>query len=159
MKKIVGLLLGTLLISGCATLPESKNIGTGGLLLCEANELCPTVLVGWNKQAKDMLNMQVSLNSVKHYYNIQHISFSNGQKTLEFDPVAATEQEQILGMFRSRASITVPVKLMAELKQENTAHAPEITMSIDTDSGTITRYVLKDGQESSLFQQFRQVYP
>jgi PBP1b-binding outer membrane lipoprotein LpoB len=38
MKKIMGLALSAMLISGCAALPESENVGTRGLLLCEANE-------------------------------------------------------------------------------------------------------------------------
>ncbi|WP_374666148.1 hypothetical protein [Acinetobacter sp.] len=158
MKKMMGLALSAMLISGCAALPESGNVGTSGLLLCEANELCPAVLVGWNEQKKDVLDMKISLNSVSHYYTIKHVSFSNGQKTLDFTPAAATEQAMILGMYRSRAFVTVPVKLMAELKVEGQKEDQNITMSLETDRGTITRYVLRNGQESSLFQQFKQVY-
>lgn len=158
MKKLMGLMFGTLLVSGCASLPESENVGTRGLPLCEANELCPTVMVSWNEQKKDVLDMTISLNSVSHYYNIKHVSFSNGQKTLGFDPAAATEQEPILGMYRSRTSVTVPVKLMAALKVQGPKEAQSITMSLETDKGTITRYVLKNGKESLLFQQFKTVY-
>lgn len=158
MKKIMGLALSAMLMSGCAALPESENVGTRGLLLCEANEICPAVLVSWNEQRKDVLDMKISLNSVSHYYAIKHVSFSNGQKTLGFDPVAATEQEMILGMYRSRAEVTVPVKLMADLKVKGQKQDQSITMSLETDKGTITRYVLKNGQESLLFQQFKQVY-
>ena len=158
MKKLTSLMLGAVLISGCAAMPESENIGTRGLLLCEANELCPAVTVSWNEQKKDLLDIQINLNSVSNNFEIKHVSFSNGQKTLGFDPVAATEQEMILGMYRSRAEVTVPVKLMADLKVKGQKQDQSITMSLETDKGTITRYVLKNGQESLLFQQFKQVY-
>ena len=157
MKKIMGLMLGTLLISGCAALPEGDSVGTRGLLLCEANEVCPTVLVSWNEQKKDLLDMKISLNSVNTYYEINRVNFSNGQKTLSFDPAAATQQEVILGMYRSRAIVTVPVKLMAELSSGSKENLG-ITMSLETNKGVITRYVLKDGKESSLYQQFKEVY-
>ena len=156
MKKLTSLMLGAVLISGCAAMPESENIGTRGLLLCEANELCPAVTVSWNEQKKDLLEMQISLNSVKHDFEIKHVSFSNGQKSFGFAPAGATEHEVLFGMHRSRNSVTVPVRLMADLDGKKPGQ--KITMSLETDKGAITRYVLNDGKESLLYQQFKAVY-
>lgn len=149
-------MLGALLISGCATLPESENVATRGLLLCEANELCPSVMVSWNEQKKDLLEVQINLNSVNNEFEIKHVSFSNGQKTFGFDPSTATQHEVLFGMHRSRNSVTVPARLMADLDGKKPDQ--KIMMSLDTDKGTITRYVLKDGKESLLYQQFKSVY-
>lgn len=158
MKKLTGLLLGTILISGCATtLPETDKVATRGLLLCEANELCPSVMVSWNEQKKDVLDVQINLlNSVNNEFDIKHVSFSNGQKTFGFDPITATEHEVVFGMHRSRNSVIVPVRLMADLDGQKSGQ--KIMMSLETDKGTITRYVLKDGKESLLYQQFKSVY-
>lgn len=156
MKKLTGLMLGAMLISGCASLPESENVATRGLLLCEANELCPSVMVSWNEQKKDLLEVQINLNSVNKDFEINHVSFSNGQKTFGFTPSAATQHDVLFGMHRSRNSVIVPVKLMADLGGKEPRQ--KITMSLETDKGMITRYVLKDGKESLLYQQFKSVY-
>ncbi len=59
-------------------------------------------------------------------------------------------------MHRSRNSVIVPVRLMADLDGQKPGQ--KIMMSLETDKGTITRYVLKDGKESLLYQQFKSVY-
>ena len=156
MKKLTSLMLGAVLISGCAALPESENIGTRGLLLCEANELCPAVTVSWNEQKKDLLDIQINLNSVSNNFEIKHVSFSNGQKSFGFTPEGKTEHEVLFGMNRSRNSVAVPARLMADLDGKKPGQ--KITMGLETDKGTITRYVLNDGKESLLYQQFKAVY-
>ncbi|WP_374570978.1 hypothetical protein [Acinetobacter sp.] len=156
MKKLTSLMLGAVLISGCAALPESENIGTRGLLLCEANELCPAVTVSWNEQKRDLLDVQINLNSVSNNFEIKQVSFSNGQKSFSFTPAGKTEHEVLFGMNRSRNSVAVPARLMADLDGKKPGQ--KITMSLETDKGAITRYVLNDGKESLLYQQFKTVY-
>ncbi len=51
----------------------------------------PSVMVSWNEQKKDVLDVQINLNSVNNEFDIKHVSFSNGQKTFGFDPTTATE--------------------------------------------------------------------
>ena len=144
-------MLGFVLLSGCATLTQ-ENIGTKGLPLCQTNELCPLMTVSWNDQKKDNFNVKVSLDSLYHYYDIQKIIFSNDKKSYSFVPEAKTSQEMIFNLRHSKNSIVVPKNLMADLKSN------AISINIHTDQGVISRYIYKDGVESSIYKQFTSIY-
>lgn len=148
--KVLGL-LSFALISGCATL-STDNISTKGLALCTVNEICPLVTVTWNDQKKDTFNVKVSLNSTYDYYEVQKVSFSNDEKSYDFDTESKTIQDMVLNLKNSKNTIIVPKNLMIDLKSN------AISMNIYTDKGVISRYIYKDGVESSIYKQFSSVY-
>ena len=154
MKKITYLIFGALFLTGCASVQNTELNSTRGLLICAPSELCPIIKVQWDEQNKAALKVDVFLDNPKTYYDIQSIAFENGQKSHTFKPTAPTQQQYLANNYRSTASIDTPLNLMADLKGSDA-----ISMKIVTDKGIITRYLFKDGQESSAFKQFVQAYP
>ena len=55
-----------LMITGCTSNPNdtNPNSATRGLLICEANDICPVVTVVWNETHKDILKVNLSLSSI-----------------------------------------------------------------------------------------------
>jgi hypothetical protein len=62
------------------------HLATAGSLSCKANELCPNVVVEWNKEQKDRLNIDVALNSIYEYYDITGMTFSVDGKSFNYSP-------------------------------------------------------------------------
>ncbi|MDY6524863.1 hypothetical protein SKM52_09965 [Acinetobacter faecalis] len=67
-------------------------------------------------------------------------------------PEAKTTQEVIFNLRHSKNSIVVPKNLMADLKSN------AISINIHTDQGVISRFIYKDGVESSIYKQFTSIY-
>lgn len=156
MKKWLVMGLGAMMLSGCAstpTDPSKQNVGTMGLLICAANELCPVVTVSWNESNKELLKLKMHLSSTYKKYEIQKVVFTNGQKSQSFDVTGPTEHDYLLGANRSINYVLAPVNLMGTLK--GTAF---IKMDIYTDQGIISRYVLKDGVSAPILDEFKKVY-
>lgn len=151
MNKNIWVFAGMVFLGACTTLPQ-ENVGTKGLPLCTDNELCPLMTVSWNDQRKDNFQVKVSLDSIYQYYDIQKVTFSNDEKSYSFNPETKTTQELILNLRHSKNSIVVPKNLMADLKSDR------ISINIHTDQGVISRFVYKDGVESSIYKQFTSVY-
>jgi hypothetical protein len=152
----MGLAVSAAMLSGCNTIPSQTQAYTenaaAGLLICEPNELCPVVTVAWNEQLKDTASIHVALNSAKKDYDIQKISLSNSQKNIEYAAVSKTEYDVILGMHRSKNSITVPSKIFTELNS-----GKNISLTVHTDQGALKRYIYKDGKQSLLYQQLKAI--
>ncbi|GAB02315.1 hypothetical protein ACT4_028_00730 [Acinetobacter sp. NBRC 100985] len=51
------------------------HLATAGSLNCKSNELCPNVVVEWDKQQKDKLHLDVALTSTYQYYDINGLTF------------------------------------------------------------------------------------
>lgn len=155
-QKILSLALGCLLITGCASTQPSNapNIGTFGLLICQNNEQCPIVTVSWNESNKENLKVRIILNSVNTKYDIQKVVFTNGQKSIDFNVLGATQMDYAGRVHRSRNSIIVPNSLMDDFKG-----SAQISMQIYTDRGVISRYILKDGKEAPVYKELTQLYP
>lgn len=139
-------------MTGCATVQNTEQNSTRGLLLCAPNEICPIVKVNWNEQDLSTFKVNVLLDNPTIYYDIQSISFENGQKSHSFTPIAPTLKQFVYGNYRSNSSIITPMDIMADFKGSDA-----ISMKIVTDKGTISRYIYKDGQESSVYKQLKQV--
>ena len=158
MKKVLCCLSLCAIISGCSSLPNTSttsssidHLATAGSLSCKANELCPNVVVEWNKQQKDRLNIDVALNSTYEYYDITGMTFSVDGKSFSYSPVEKTQQKYINRLIPKRSSNTfiIPSLFLSELR-----NAKNIELSIETDKGTIKRPVYTQTQQSMLFQNF-----
>ncbi|RZG63601.1 hypothetical protein EXE26_16545, partial [Acinetobacter junii] len=76
MKKVLCLLSLCVLISGCANVQTTDanttsmdHLATAGSLVCKSNELCPNVVVEWDKEQKEKLRLDVALTSTYEYYD------------------------------------------------------------------------------------------
>lgn len=158
MKKVLyGLSLCTI-ISGCSSLQNTAtpsttmdHLTTAGSLSCKANELCPNVVVEWNKEQKDRLNIDVALNSTYEYYDITGMTFSVDGKSFNYSPAEKTQQKYINRFIPKRSSNTfiIPSLFLHELR-----NAKNVELSIETDKGTIKRPVYTPTQQSMLYQNF-----
>lgn len=156
MKKTLSLLSLCIVMSGCATLPDSSanstdNLATAGSLNCKANELCPNVFVEWDKQYKEQLRVETVLNSSYDYYDIKSLTFLIDDKTFTYQPVGPTQQKDINRLIprRSSNSFILPSTFLYELKK-----AKNVELSIETDKGNIKRSVYTPSQQSMLYHNF-----
>lgn len=156
MKKRILKSLGLLMVIGtlgaCQTTLPPTQYSTIGLLICEANELCPVVSVSWNDQAQDVVGIKVSLDSIQQNYDIQKISFSNGSQQFIYMPTEKTVNSIFFGMHRSQNNFNLPKSMILDLKGE------QVSMSVHTDQGTLLRYIYKDGKESLIYQQLKSIH-
>ncbi|MCU4412578.1 hypothetical protein KTH71_00750 [Acinetobacter sp. WU_MDCI_Axc73] len=159
MKKIVGLMTALVLLQGCTTVPETKSntdrLATAGLLLCKPNEQCPIMAASWNSENKNQLRIDVRLNSSYLYYDIKKITFIVDGKHLSYTPTQPTELEYISRLEPKRSSnhVIVPSSFLNDFK-----NAKRIDVQINTDHGAIKRPMYIDGQASSAYQNFVNVY-
>lgn len=158
MKKVIGLLCFASIVSGCSNLQHQStptttldHLATAGSLNCKSNEICPTVVVAWDKQTKEQLKIDVSLTSTYDYYDIKSISFSVDGKSFNYDAMTKTEQKYINRLIprRSSNSFILPSSFLNELRS-----AQNIVLSISTDKGVIKRSVYTPTQHSPLYQNF-----
>jgi len=70
------------MMAGCANMQNTTtpsttidHLATAGSLNCKSNELCPNVVVEWDKQQKDKLHLDVALTSTYQYYDINGLTF------------------------------------------------------------------------------------
>ncbi|MCU4582248.1 hypothetical protein KTJ32_14730 [Acinetobacter gyllenbergii] len=156
MKKTLSLLSLCIVMSGCATLPDSSasstgNLATAGSLNCKANELCPNVFVEWDKQHKEQLRVETVLNSSYDYYDIKSLTFLIDDKAFTYQPVGPTQQKDINRLIprRSSNSFVLPSTFLYELKK-----AQNVELLIETDKGNIKRSVYTPSQQSMLYHNF-----
>jgi len=161
MKKVLCLLSLCVLISGCANVQTTDanttymdHLATAGSLVCKSNELCPNVVVEWDKEQKEKLRLDVALTSTYEYYDIKSLSFSVDGKTFNYAPVGKTEQKYINRLIPKRSSNTfiLPSVFLYELRGSK-----NVDLSIETDKGTIKRNVYSPTVQSSLFKNFTQL--
>ncbi len=155
IKTLLYIALSTFLITGCTSTPPQKasDIGILGLLLCQKNEICPIVTVAWNESNKTILKVKMSLNSSYKKYEINKVVFTNGKTSHSFNVDGPTEIDFVFGSYRSRNSIMLPVKFMADFTESK-----EVSMNIYTDQGVISRYILKDEIKAPVFEELNKVY-
>lgn len=152
-KKLLALSCAFIFMTGCASTPPTANTATRGLLICQANELCPIVTVAWNESSKDRLKVKMSLNSTYTKYNIQKVILTDGVNKHSFNVTDLTEMDVAFGANRSRNSVIIPVSIMDDFNGSK-----EVKMEIYTDQGVISRYVLKDKVKAPVFEELLKVY-
>ncbi|MCH7336853.1 hypothetical protein [Acinetobacter sp. NIPH 2699] len=159
MKKVLCLLSIAVIASGCTSLqtPPTTTIdhlATAGSLHCKTNEICPNVVVEWDKQQKDQLKVDVALTSTYQYYDITGITFLVDGKSFNYLPTEKTQQKYINKLIPKRSSNTfvLPSLFLYELR-----NAKNVALSIETDKGVIQRSVYTPTQSSTLFQNFTQL--
>ncbi|NCI78131.1 hypothetical protein [Acinetobacter kanungonis] len=143
-------------LAGCATSStQPPNIASTGLLICAQNELCPAVKVTWNEQERSHLKITAYLPSAKEDYDIQQFVFLIDQKPYSYTPAAATTHEYINRMVPHRSSnyIVVPSSFLSTFK-----NAKDIELKLVTNKGNITRPVYRNGQQSSAYRAFINLY-
>lgn len=158
MKKVLGCLSLCIAISGCSNLtnPTSdatniSQLATAGSLSCKANELCPNVVVEWDKQQKDRLQIDVALSSTYEYYDITGMTFSVDNKLFSYEPVGKTQQKYINRLIPKRSSNTFVIQSLFLNELRN---AKNVDLMIQTNKGTIKRPVYTPTQQSTLYQNF-----
>lgn len=159
MKKVLcSLSLSVILISGCTNLQNSptpstaiNNLSTAGSLSCKVNELCPNVVVEWDKQQKERLKVDVALTSTYEYYDITGMTFFVDGKSFNYLPSEKTQQKYINRLIPKRSSNTfiIPSQFLYELK-----NVKDVELSIETNKGSIKRPVYSATQQSMLYQNF-----
>lgn len=156
LKTSLFTIVATMGFAGCATSStQPQNIASTGLLICAQNELCPAVKVAWNEQNRSNLKVTAYLPSAKDDYDIQQFVFLIDQKTYSYVPAAATTHEYIGRMVPHRSSnyIVVPSSFLSTFK-----NAKDIELKLVTDKGNITRPVYRNGQQSSAYHAFINLY-
>ncbi|MBK0062926.1 MULTISPECIES: hypothetical protein [unclassified Acinetobacter] len=159
MKKTLGFMAAFIFLHGCTTVPESKTntdrLATAGLLLCKPNEQCPVMAASWNSENKNQLRIDVRLNSSYLYYDIKKVTFIVDGKHLSYIPAQPTELQYISRLEPKRSSnhVVVPTSFLNDFK-----NAKRIDVQINTDHGAIKRPMYIDGQASSAYQNFVNVY-
>ncbi|CAG68850.1 MULTISPECIES: hypothetical protein [Acinetobacter] len=160
MRKIFGLFTTILFLHGCATVPQESNtptddIATAGIPLCQPNEQCPILSARWNPENKDQLRINVRLNSSYLYYDIKKVIFIVDGKHLAYKPAQPTVLRSVSRLEPRRSSnyILVPSSFLTQFK-----NAKSIDIQINTDHGPIKRAMYKDGQQSSAYKNFIDVY-
>ncbi|AOA57007.1 hypothetical protein [Acinetobacter larvae] len=154
MSRLVLIMMSAAVLSACSNIPSAQELSaTRGLVLCAPTEICPIIKVNWNEQDKAYLKVDISLDDAYRAYKIESIDFSNGQQNLHFKVSAAGESKYLAGVYRSKNSVITPVDVLAQLKASD-----HISLQVNTDQGHIKRYLLKDGQRSSAYQQFMDYY-
>lgn len=124
-------------------------------MICAQNELCPAVKVTWNEQSRSNLKITAYLPSAKDDYDIQQFVFLIDQKPYSYAPTTATTHEYINRMVPHRSSnyIVVPSAFLSTFK-----NAKDIELKLVTDKGNITRPVYRNGQQSSAYRAFINLY-
>lgn len=156
LKTSLFTILATMGLAGCATSStQPQNIASTGLLICAQNELCPAVKVTWNEQNRNNLKVTAYLPSAKDDYDIQQFVFLIDQKPYSYAPTTATTHEYINRMVPHRSSnyIVVPSAFLSTFK-----NAKDIELKLVTDKGNITRPVYRNGQQSSAYRAFINLY-
>lgn len=158
MKNVLCLLSLCAIMTGCANMQNTTtasttidHLATAGSLNCKSNELCPNVVVEWDKQQKDKLQIDVALTSTYQYYDINGLTFYVDGKSFSYTPVGKTEQKYINRLIpkRSSNSFSIPSSFLLELR-----NAKNVELAIDTDKGAIKRSVYTPTQQSTLYQNF-----
>lgn len=160
MKKIIVLIGLSFTLAACVTPVTSTSsnsndlIATAGSLTCKANELCPSVVVEWDKQNKQQLKLDVALTSSYDYYDIGNIIFTIDGKTFTYAPIGPTQQKYINRLIPKRSSNTfvIPSSFLYELR-----NAKNVDLAIDTNKGVIKRSVYTPTQQSMLYHNFAQL--
>lgn len=159
MKRIFGWCTALFLLHGCATVPQDTappdDVATAGLLLCQPTEQCPIMSAHWNPENKSQLRIDVRLNSSYLYYDIKKVTFIVDGKHLSYKPKQPTVLRYVNRLEPRRSSnyIVVPSSFLSEFK-----NAKSIEVQINTDHGPIKRAMYKDGQQSSAYKNFIEVY-
>jgi hypothetical protein len=156
LKTSLFAIVTTMGLAGCATSnTQPQNIASAGLLICVQNELCPTVKVTWNEQNRSNLKVTAYLPSAKDDYDIQQFVFLIDQKPYSYAPTTATTHEYINRMVPHRSSnyVVVPSAFLSTFK-----NAKDIELKLVTDKGNITRPVYRNGQQSSAYRAFINLY-
>lgn len=83
--------------------------------------------------------LQVRMTHMHHHYDIQRVSFDNGQKMLTYMPIQQSMRALGQGQYLSFTTISVPANLIQQLP------GPRLKMDIYTDRGVIKRYLAVDG--------------
>ena len=140
--------LACLTLAGCAgSYPD--RVETKGLLICEANEICPELSVRWKEEARDGFKITAEINNVNKYMIKQFVFLVDGQ-TYAY---SVLNQTQFTGQV-SANSIYVPASFLNSFR-----NGKEISLKLITDQGDIERSVLKaDGQQSSAYLTFLKGY-
>ncbi|QER39796.1 hypothetical protein F2A31_08730 [Acinetobacter suaedae] len=160
MNKIITL-IGLSFILGACTTPvtstssnSNNHIATAGSLSCKANEICPNVVVQWDKQKKQQLKLDLSLTSSYDYYDIDQITFIVDGKSFNYIPIGKTQQKYINRLIPKRSSntFTIPSSFLYEFK-----NAKNVDLAINTNKGVIKRSVYTPTQQSMLYHNFKQL--
>ncbi|MDH0032068.1 MULTISPECIES: hypothetical protein [unclassified Acinetobacter] len=158
MKKTLCLLSLCVMMNGCSSMQNNAttsgvidHLATAGSLNCKSNELCPNVVVEWDKQQKDKLKLDVVLNSTYEYYDMKGITFWIDGKSFNYGTSEKTEQKYINRLIPKRSSnvFVIPSLFLYEFKNAN-----NVDLSIETDKGVIKRSVYTPTQKSTLYQNF-----
>lgn len=158
MKNVICLLSLCVMMASCAnmqntTIPSTTidHLATAGSLNCKSNELCPNVVVEWDKQQKDKLHLDVALTSTYQYYDINGLTFFVDGKSFSYTPAGKTEQKYINRLIpkRSSNSFSLPSAFLLELR-----NAKNVELAIATDKGSIKRSVYTPTEQSMLYQNF-----
>ncbi|MDR7015385.1 hypothetical protein [Acinetobacter sp. 3657] len=158
MKKVLCLLSIAVMTSGCTSLQNSQttttaidHLATAGSLNCKSNEICPNVVVEWDKQQKDRLKVDVALTSTYQYYDITAMTFLVDGKSFNYRPTDKTQQKYISKLIPKHSANTfvLPSSFLYELRS-----AKNVELSIETDKGIIQRSVYTPTQSSTLSKNF-----
>ncbi len=156
MKKILFLLCFYVIISGCSSLSQSTKpsidgLSVAGSLNCKSNEICPIVLVEWDKKQNHKLSLETVLISSYNYYDIKSITFLVDDKAFSYKPTGLTQQKSINQLIprHSLNSFILPRSFLEEINE-----AKNIEISIETDKGNIKRSVYSETQKSMLYLNF-----
>ncbi|MBP7880751.1 MAG: hypothetical protein KAZ75_04595 [Acinetobacter sp.] len=161
MKKTLCLLSIAVMTSGCTSLQNSPtttatldHLATAGSLICKSNEICPNVIVEWDKQQKEQLKVDVALTSTYQYYDITSMTFLVDGKSFKYRPTEKTQQKYISKLIPKHSANTfvLPSSFLYELRG-----AKNVELSIETDQGMIQRSVYTPTQSSTLSKNFAQL--
>lgn len=149
MNKFFAIALLSSSIIGCASTQPTQNAAIKDLVLCKTNEICPAVKVARSTTNSANARITIDLDDTYQEFNIQQVVFDNGQKQVNYPVTGATKFDYIAKMHRSTNSIEVPISLLKDLGGTDT-----VSMTLVTDRGNITRYILNNGEKSGIYNQF-----
>ena len=136
-------------VTGCTQYVESNGLlsrwSSPKLLLCENEHSCVNVKIIPHASTAHTVALQIRMTHMHHHYDIQRVSFDNGQKMLTYMPIQQSMRALGQGQYLSFTTISVPANLIQQLP------GPRLKMDIYTDRGVIKRYLAVDGQYAPLY--------
>jgi hypothetical protein len=143
-----------LAFTGCTHYADNylfpSKLSSAALLVCEQPRSCVDAKIIPYASTANMVALQIRITHEHHHYDIQRISFDNGQQMLSYMPIRPSMRAVGKGQYLSFTSISVPYNLTSQLI------GPRLTMTIYTDRNVIKRYLAMDGQYAPLYLELDQ---
>lgn len=144
---VIGL-TGCAHVSGTSLFPSTFS--SPQMLLCEQPKSCVDAKIISHASTAHTVALQIRITHEHHHYDIQRVSFDNGQQMLTYMPIQMSMRALGQGQYLSFTTISVPSNLVQQLA------GSRLEMKIYTDHGVIKRYLAVDGKYTPLYVELAQ---